>query len=269
MMRPLLIATTYRGRLLAVGLLGILLPAVLLPDVLPPGMCGAAAWGQTPAEPDGVDTGREALRDTGSFPWYDETNDQLRRIEVKPPKAPRTSQFGNANWFFGSGDWFTPLAWTGIALLLGLIVYLLVRAFLLREKAAARAATHDDDAGVGENVDRVDQLPIKLRRPTSDLLSEARAQYQAGNYAEAIIYLYSHLLVALDKRSLIRLAKGKTNRQYLREVSTRAGLRGMLEQTMIVFEDVFFGDHRLERDRFESVWNRLDEFDTLLDEASA
>jgi hypothetical protein len=33
---------------------------------------------------------------------------------------------------------------------------------------------------------------------------------------------------------------------------------------MIAFEDVFFGDHPLERARFESCWLRLGEFETLI-----
>ena len=71
-----------------------------------------------------------------------------------------------------------------------------------------------------------------------DLLAEARRHYQAGNYGAAIVYLFSFQLVQLDQRQIIRLAKGKTNRQYLREVGPRdrcgprraddGGLRGRL-----------------------------------------
>ncbi len=75
-----------------------------------------------------------------------------------------------------------------------------------------------------------------------DLLAEARRHYQAGNYGAAIVYLFSFQLVQLDKRQIIRLAKGKTNRQYLREVGPRAALLRLVEQTMVAFEDVFFGN---------------------------
>jgi hypothetical protein len=40
----------------------------------------------------------------------------------------------------------------------------------------------------------------------------------------------------------------------------------MLDRTMVAFEDVFFGRHPLERQRFESCWGRLDEFHRRLDE---
>ena len=69
-------------------------------------------------------------------------------------------------------------------------------------------------------------------------------------------------------RSLsIRLTRGKTNRQYLREIRRRPRLVELLEMTMIAFEDVFFGHHALGRARFESCYHRLDEFETQVREA--
>ncbi len=37
-----------------------------------------------------------------------------------------------------------------------------------------------------------------------------------------------------------------------------------MTQTVLVFEDAFFGDYELDRARFEACWNRLNEFDQLL-----
>ena len=73
------------------------------------------------------------------------------------------------------------------------------------------------------------------------LLGQAREYYLAENYDEAIIFLFSYELVELDRRSLIRLAVGKTNRQYLRELGARTALASLLGQTMVAFEDVYFG----------------------------
>jgi hypothetical protein len=72
----------------------------------------------------------------------------------------------------------------------------------------------------------------------------------------------------LDKRQLIRLTRGKTNRQYLGEIWGRADVRAILERTMVAFEDVFFGHHVLERARFESCWTRLAEFHQRIEEAT-
>ena len=114
------------------------------------------------------------------------------------------------------------------------------------------------------DVDRIEQLPFAVKRPQSDLLGEARRHYEQGNFAEAIIYYFSYQLVELDKHQVIRLTKGKTNRQYLGEARRAPDLRPLLEDTMVAFEDVFFGHHDLERSRFEACWNRLAQFQKSL-----
>jgi hypothetical protein len=122
---------------------------------------------------------------------------------------------------------------------------------------------------VSSDVDRVENLPFTLDRPTGDFLDEARRLYDAGRYAEAIIYYYSYLLVQLDRRHVIRLAKGKTNRQYLREARRLAPVAGVLEPTMVAFEEVFFGHHPLPRERFEQCWERREAFLRELEQAPA
>ncbi|MEK6236617.1 MAG: DUF4129 domain-containing protein, partial [Planctomycetales bacterium] len=128
-----------------------------------------------------------------------------------------------------------------------------------------------DDAHVAEEVslaERVEALPVRVSRDVDDLLAEAKRHYENGNFREAIVYLYSHQLVTLDKHHVIRLAKGKTNRQYAREIlrGGQQGLSDLLEGTLVAFEDVFFGNHAIDRERFESCWTRLPEFDRLLRE---
>jgi hypothetical protein len=217
------------------------------------------------AEEDAVKAGRVALKRTGWYPWYDSKVDGVRRIRVQPPR-PAQSWSG---WdLFIDGDWFTPLAWIGIITILGLMVFFLVRAYLSRERSTARGEADVAHDALVDQVDRVEELPVRMRGPVSDLLHAARQQYLAGNYSEAIIYLYSHLLLQLDRRNLIRLTRGKTNRQYLREVADWVSLQGLVASAMVLFEDVFFGERQLERERFESVWNKLDQFDALVEQAA-
>ena len=71
------------------------------------------------------------------------------------------------------------------------------------------------------DADRVEALPFHVRAASGDFLAEARRLYDAGHYSEAIVYLFSYQLVQLDKHHVIRLAKGKTNRQYVRETRQR------------------------------------------------
>ena len=111
---------------------------------------------------------------------------------------------------------------------------------------------------------RVEALPTAVARNRDDLLAAARHCYRQGNFREAIIYLFSYQLLQLDRSQLIRLAKGKTNRQYLRELGRRLVLRSLLEKTMVAFEEVFFGNRSISRARFESVWSALDQFEALV-----
>ena len=216
-----------------------------------------------PAEADpGVGVGRKALGESGTYPWYDAPADDLKRINVQPVSQP-----GKWNWNFGGVGGFGAslleiVIWTVIALVLGLLVYLLIRAYLNRENRPSKGGVIAQQSSVNDAA-RIEALPFRLRRGDSDLLSQARLHYEQGNYREAIIYLFSHQLVELDRNQVIRLARGKTNRQYLREVKSRPTLRGLVEQTMVAFEDVFFGEHELEQSRFEACWTRLDEFASL------
>jgi hypothetical protein len=215
-----------------------------------------------------VVSAREAFRDAGSFPWYDDDQDALRRMDVRPPKDFRNRR---SRWETAPPNWTLPawlqqllewLAWALLAALLGLIIYLMVRALMAYEAGPAAAAAAPGSA-LG-NADAVASLPFSLPRPEVSLLEEARRLYELGRYAEAVVYLYSYQLVKLDEHRLVRLARGKTNRQYLREVRPPV-IRQLLEQTMIAFEDVFFGSHALDRERFESCWNALPDFHRQLE----
>jgi hypothetical protein len=153
------------------------------------------------------------------------------------------------------------LVWIGLGLLLVLLVVLIVRAFQQRARLSSGATPFGRGAeSAASDADRVEKLPFPVQRSRSDLLGEARRHYEAGRYVEAIIYLFSYQLVHLDKHDLVRLAKGKTNRQYLGELRSHRGIARMVSDTMVAFEDVFFGRHDLDRGRFERCWNQMDRF---------
>lgn len=220
-----------------------------------------------------VEDARQSLGTGGAFPWYDRQADaprplRLQRVEddsegrksnaVNTPATPTTMRPPNLSWL----GWMLQVA--GISFLVALLVLVVVfitRAFLsseVTETAGSKVVETSHD------VDRVEHLPFQLRKPTGDFLSEARRLYEAGDYSQAILYLYSHFLVQLDRQHVIRLAKGKTNRQYLRETRSRPVLFPILEITMVSFEDVFFGHHKISREQFEASWNRLSEFEAEL-----
>jgi hypothetical protein len=224
---------------------------------------------------------RNALNGRTSFPFYDAQKDDVKRMDVKVDTSKPVSQ-GNQKWTntgttpaaraprgpstSGLGMFFQVLGLSLLTLIIGALIVFLVMAFLKGEQTQTQGAKFIDTSS---DVDRVENLPFQLKKPSGDFLSEAQRLYEAGKYSEAIVYLFSYQLVALDKRHVIRLAKGKTNRQYLRETRSREPLKQLLQRTMISFEDVFFGHHDLSRERFEESWRRLDEFHQQLERVEA
>jgi len=158
------------------------------------------------------------------------------------------------------------MAWSAILVMLVLMIVLAIRSY--RKSSALRSNDADGKAAEEDDTARIESLPFSVAAANGNLnlLDEARKQYGAGDYAKAVVYLFSFQLVELDKHQHIHLTKGKTNRQYMREVGRRRSLREMVERTMVAFEDVFFGHLPLDRRRFEACWSKLDEFQTLVSE---
>jgi hypothetical protein len=231
-------------------------------------------------EEEASEVAQQVLGGRSRYPFYDRAKDDVRQLNVVPAShndsanrrsdwegesAPTTQPTRTAgNWGGSSllGSLLQVLGLTVLVLLLLLLAWFIARTFLKSELTETKVSKVVETS---RDVDRVEKLPFQLRKTAGDFLSEARRLYEAGSYSEAIIYLYSHLLVQLDKHHVIRLAKGKTNRQYAREARARPLLKEILDRTMIAFEDVFFGHHELSRQQFEDCWQRLDEFHQELD----
>jgi Domain of unknown function (DUF4129) len=222
---------------------------------------GASLYAQQPEDPS-IESGRKALTSgVPDPPWYDASADNIGRMHVKAPAKPR--EFDPSIPAGVSG--LVVLGWVALAVVVAGLAYLLARAFLRSESKRAVTASESQ----AEVVARVEELPVRVPRGTTDLLGEARRHRDAGNYAEAIIYLYSYQLLELDRHQWIRLARGKTNRQYVRELSENEALQKLLEQTMVTFENVFFGNRALASADFDACWSRLDEFHALTEQVPA
>lgn len=213
-------------------------------------MTPAPLWASIDAE-QAVTSGAQALDSWWDYPWYDDQTDGVRRINVKaqnqPPAPSAAPAAGGARWDL---EW---LGWTLLALVAVGIVFMLIRVYWNRSRETGGTAKAGL-MGSAAKVDRLEDLPFALEQPEGDLLSAARRQADSGNYDQAIVLLYSHQLLELDRQEAIRLTKGKTNRQYLRELRLRPDLGRLLTTSMIAFEDVFFGAHSLGRQRFDECW---------------
>ncbi len=241
--------------------LGILLVILL------PAACCLASKDLTNPE-SAVEAGQEALANQWDLPWYDAPADGYKPVELpKPPGKPwkfwewLSDWF--ANWNVNLGDLLTFLGWLVVAGLLTWIVVALIRAYQRAELHAATQTTEVHDAR--SHIERVEALPVALEDPVGDFLQAARRAYEAGDLTRAIVYLFSYQLIELDRRSLLRLVKGKTNRQYLGELRNGSErLAQIVQRTMVLFEAAFFGAHPPAKESLEACWQEVPDFQRLL-----
>ncbi len=223
-------------------------------------------------EPSGTATegdvaaGRQALDQSWDYVWYDDTHDDVRTIEVSLPWDWNWDlQLPTWRWGGFSMNWMETVAWIVLAILLAALTTQIIRAYLRREqdlaqRNVARATLRTDTT-------RRAALAFLDRHQAVDLLAAARACYQRGQFNEAMVYLFSHELVELDRRAHLRLERWKTNRQYLGEIGG-GPLGALLARTMVNFEEVFFGGRQLEQADFEVCWSQLERFQALAERRS-
>ena len=217
---------------------------------------------------DDVEIARELLTKR-NYPWYDASTDSLRRFEFpdRPdakssdradiPQRISTQTRQNKPGVASGGIGLSLFAWIALAFLIAGLAGLLVWAFFRLESRNQKTSSSFAQRSISESIQN---LPFLVEDNGGDFRQLAEAAYRRGDVRQAITFLYSHLLVSLDQRGLIRLRKGKTNRQYLRELRPYRPLAIFFQQVMVPFEAVFFGDHDLSLPDFENCWNDLERF---------
>lgn len=225
----------------------------------------------------------QSLEAMGSLPWYDPADGGVEPVDVRPriddsvnrdsrwlakPKAPGATP---ANPNVASGNRASAnrsaerIGWVVLGVIMALLVALLVYTFMRIDDApAAGEPSERDDERPKDLQARMENLPMDLRKPVGDLLQEADRLYAAGQMDEAIIYLFGHRLLQLDRHQAIRLARGKTNRQYLSELYSRPELQPIVRETVNLFEESYFGRYAVAPGRFDDVRGRQAEFESLL-----
>ena len=220
------------------------------------------------------------------YPWYDAEADQLKPLESKTeafpmsagreaikvgkvkvanPKKPPAPTGGAAAPAAGTG-WFSGFDISSLFMTILVVLILAALVFLFFKFLAVESSDEDSGAARRKKLlsESIEQLPFDLQVGNGDFRSMAQQAYQAGDLRRAIIYLYSHVLVSLDQNERISLRKGKTNRQYLKEVWEDPKLSTYFKSVMLPFESAFFGDHDPEPDQFERCWSGLETFHSHL-----
>jgi hypothetical protein len=219
---------------------------------------------------------RKGLRE-GGFPWYDSEADRVR-----PVWAPRMSWlkslrerldrvmdaidrffeslgFGNSRGGGIRGDWLGTILLATV--LAAFFVFLLVL-WMRREPLASAGSAARAKPGSAE---LLAQLAGDSALALDDPWAEAQRRRLAGDMAGAIIYLFAHQLISLDRAGLIRLAPGWTGRQYVRWLRDPV-LVDSLAATLGLFEEIYYGHRLPSRGAFEQVWHRAQALEDRRDE---
>jgi hypothetical protein len=198
----------------------------------------------------------------GNYPWYDAKTDSAR-----PVLSPRKWNLEWLDrWLKGLDRWRVPgigsfgdLFVIGVALL-ALTILLVVLVELWRRHRTPEVGR---DAGWGGRTGmaaRIEALPEGLRPETSDPWSEALRHRARGDFAAAIVCLFAHQLLALDRLRLVRLVPGRTGRQLVRAIDDRQ-FRAWVEPTLGLFEEVYYGHHSPTDEAFAAVWSLAEAFE--------
>jgi hypothetical protein len=147
--------------------------------------------------------------------------------------------------------------------LLSLGAYLFVRS-TRRSQGGIRKRSMVGQDNVEEQKAKILDLPFDLEQPEIGLKALAERYRHQGDYSKAMVFLFSYALVELDRFHCIRLARGKTNGIYLRELRQQPMLQPFLREIILLFESAYFGRHEISQAEFEEVWSKLSPFETML-----
>jgi hypothetical protein len=90
-------------------------------------------------------------------------------------------------------------------------------------------------------------------------MQRAHALSGQGDYRSAIRYLYLSSLLVLDEQGLLRYDRSRTNREYLRSISSKPELANPLHDVIEVFDRVWYGFESVDEQTYQSYLRRVDE----------
>jgi hypothetical protein len=117
---------------------------------------------------------------------------------------------------------------------------------------------------LSRNLVRESQLAAESN-DEADLLSSRAAMQRAqtlsgqGDYRNAVRYLYLSSLLILDEQGLLRYDRSRTNREYLRSVSSQPQLAGSLRDVIDVFDRVWYGFEAVDEEVYRSYVEHVEE----------
>jgi hypothetical protein len=118
--------------------------------------------------------------------------------------------------------------------------------------------------GLSRNLVREAQLAAEESQGDEMLTSKgafkrAESLSTQGDYRNAIRYLYLSSLLVLDEQGVMRYDRSRTNREYLRSVSSRPELAKPLRDVIDVFDRVWYGFEPIDENTYKSYVQHVEE----------
>lgn len=154
-------------------------------------------------------------------------------------------------------DFWQILLIIALIAVLSLVAFFLVKIQRLMDSPANKSS---GGTSVATQQRKVTDLPFELDRQDLPLLQLVEQYRNQGEFSQAIIYLYSYILIELDAAGLVRLAKGKTNWTYLSELNPRPQEKALTTSVVYWFEHIFFGKQEMDAAAFDTIWTALPSF---------
>jgi hypothetical protein len=193
------------------------------------------------------------------FKWFGK---QLQKFGQWLDQFFRPKSSSGSGFNFDPFAWLTSLqtlVWVLLVAILGVILFLLFRAWQRRRPQVVMTATP-----VASLPDLRDESVGADQLPEDGWLQMAREQLAAGDLRLALRALYLASLAHLAERGLVKLEKFKSNRDYEREVLRRARalpeVREAFSENVGAFDRAWYGLHEVTRDgvrRFERNLERI------------
>jgi hypothetical protein len=186
---------------------------------------------------------KEILR-RPEFQWQEE--------EAKPLQLP--------NWLAQIGEWLARLSSRllnatfryGQTPLIVAAVLLFVFSLFFISRGLSRSLVREAQLAAEDNGN--DELLT-----SKGAFKRAETLSTQGDYRNAIRYLYLSSLLVLDEQGLMRYDRSRTNREYLRSVSSKPELAKPLRDVIDVFDRVWYGFEGVDEQTYRSYVERVDE----------
>lgn len=203
--------------------------------------------------------------------WFDSESGSLLPIELEDTQVDTENR--GSRWLStpaktkaaatpsrrGGISLWNVAGWGLLAVLIGGVVWLLMYLFA-NSSFEFRPDVLGQNNGHRHTLDaqtkqRIAELPAELRDTEVNPRAELERLIQIGDFERAIVFLYGHQLLMLDRVGWLRLSRWKTKNQYVRETSqSHADVGERFAHIANAFERAYFGKHPMTRDMFDSLW---------------